>query len=234
MLRTRLFPPLPSLRQLLAHHATLLVIDASAPRVEASLWRGSPTAPAGRATVEGEASAALPVAVARALAAAGGIAVPELTAAAFCDGPGSVLGIRLAAASLRAWRAVRPDLALYSFHSLPLLAVAHPGLTIVADARRDTWHAVRPDAPHALLRLPTVELASESAGPLGTPAGFRRWSALPAGAAPLELPWSAADLLAATPDEAFFRDAPEPEAFLHEAPDYVAWTPRIHQAPTAR
>lgn len=236
-------PPLSvsSLRQLLARHPTLLVVDSSAPRVEASLWHGGSglgdargrveTVPLARAALEGEASATLPLVVSQVLAhpAAGGRGIRDLDAVAFCDGPGSVLGVRLAAATLRAWRAVFPRLALYSYHSLPLLAVSAPGLAIIADARRDSWHAVLPSAPHDLLRVPTAELAA--LGPLGTPESFRRWSALPPGVEPNALPWSAAALLAAAPDEPFFQEAPEPEAFMHEQPSYVAWTPRVHQSP---
>ncbi len=240
-----------SLRQLLARHPALLVVDTCSPRAEAALWLappatppGSPQAPApapapalGPAIVsaeEGEASAALPLAVARLLAdpAAGGRRIQDLDAVAFCDGPGSVLGVRLAAATLRAWRALRPGLALYSYHRLPLLALAHPGLAVVADARRDTWHAALPSAPRQLVRVPGPELAT--LGPLGTPENFRRWSTPPPGAELRPLPWSAAALLTAAPDEALFTEAPEPEAFLHEAPVYAAWTPRVHQAPAAR
>jgi tRNA threonylcarbamoyladenosine biosynthesis protein TsaB len=227
----------PSLRQLLDRHSTLLVIDACSPRVEASLWRDGTV---NTAAVEDEASAALPVAVARVLAEAGekapgrpALRIRDLDAVALCDGPGSVLGIRLAAASLRVWGVVRPKLTAYSFHSLPLLAASHPGLTIIADARRDTWHAVRPDAPRDLLRLPSSELAAVAPGTLATPDNFRRWSALPAGVEPRALPYSAAALLAAAPDEPFFNDSPEPDAFMHEAPSYVSWTPRVHQAPGA-
>lgn len=224
-----------SLSQLLAVHPALLVVDTCAPRSEAALWlREAGPTPVASASVEGEASAALPVAVARALAhpAAAGRRIQDLDAAAFCDGPGSVLGVRLAAATLRAWRAVSPGLALHAFHSLPLLALAHPGLSIIADARRDSWHAVRPAEPHELLRVPSAGLAE--LGPLGTPDSFRRWSALPPGAEPRPLPWSAAALIAAAPAAALFHEAAEPEAFLHEAPAYAPWTPRVHQAPAAR
>lgn len=223
--------PVSSLRQLLARHSALLVVDSCAPRAEAALWLAGDSAPAAVASVEGEASAALPIAVARVFAqpGAGGRSLRDCDAAAFCDGPGSVLGVRLAAATLRAWRAARPGLALYAYHSLSLLAAAHPELTIVADARRDSWHAARGSRPHELLRVPGAELGA--LGALGTPDGFRRWSALPAGVEPRPLPWSAARLLSAAPDAPFFEEAPEPEAFLHEQPSYVAWTPRVHQAP---
>ncbi len=221
---------MPSLRQLLVLHPVLLALDTCSTHVEAALWLGLSPEPSHLATVEGEASAALPAAISRVLAAAGR-RVRDLDAAVFCAGPGSVLGIRLAAASLRAWRAARPELALYSYLSLPPLAVAHPAFTIVADARRDTWHAVQPGDAHTVTRLATTELTRRP--PLATPAHFRRWSVLPAGQAVTELPWSAAALLAAAPDENFFAPAPEPEAFQHEAPSYAAWTPHIHRAPAA-
>jgi len=231
------FLAVPSLRQLLDRHPNLLVIDASSTRIEASLWTAPNTSAAKAvASAQGEASCCLPVVVARVLAASGNRRIQDLDAVAFCDGPGSVLGIRLAAASLRAWRAVRPVLASYSYASLPLLAVAHPGETIVADARRDTWHTVRPAAPHTLLRLPTADLQRETGAgaTFGTPDNFRRWSTLPPDVTPRALPYSAAALLAAAPDEAFFYDAPEPDVFQTEAPVYATWTPRVHQSPAAR
>jgi tRNA threonylcarbamoyladenosine biosynthesis protein TsaB len=40
-------------------------------------------------------------------------------------------------------------------------------------------------------------------------------------------------LLVTAPDEPFFRESPEPDAFMHEQPSYVAWTPQVHQAPSA-
>lgn len=233
----RIIPPVPSLRQLLARHSTFLVLDASSSLIEASLWRGPYAGSAiGVESIEGEASTALPRAVASLLDASG-LRIHDLDAIAFCDGPGSILGIRLAAASLRTWRAVRPGLALYAFHGLPLLAVAHPELTVVADARRDRWHVVRPGEPHDLLRLSSDELVETLAAhgtsrALATPASFRRWSAPPAGTELRPLPFSATALLAAAPDEPFFHETDQPEAFLGEAPSYVAWVPRIHQAPT--
>lgn len=224
------FPLVPSLRQLLALHPVLLALDTSSTRIEVALWLGPSAEPAFLVTVEGEASGALPSALSQVLASAGR-GVRDLDAAVFCAGPGSLLGIRLAAATLRAWRAARPELALYSYLSLPPLAVAHPAFTIVADARRDTWHAVQPGAAHIVTRLATTELARRP--PLATPAHFRRWSELPAGQTVTELPWCPAKLLAAAPDEDFFTTAADPEAFQHEPPSYAAWTPQVHRSAPA-
>ena len=220
---------MPSLRQLLSLHPALLVIDTSSTQVEAALWLAGACTPAQTATREAEACVGLPDTVGRVLSAAG-LGIRDLDAIAFCAGPGSVLGIRLAAASLRAWRAIKPTLGLYSYRSLPLLASAHPGMTVIADARRETWHVVRADPTRVIHRMPSADLAS--LGPLGSPAGFRRWSTPPADLEIHPLPYSAHSLLVMSPDEVFFETAPEPEAFSHEAPTYVTWTPQVHQAPT--
>lgn len=213
------------------------MIDTGSTRTQVAVWDARAGGADARALspraaqhLDGEASSALPEALARLLAEAG-LKPGDFAAAAFCAGPGSVLGIRLAAATLRAWRALRPGLELYSFQSLPLLATAHPGLAVAADARRESWHVVQPAAPRELTRLPSAELAS--IGAVGTPANFRRWSAPPAGLELRELPYDAPALLAAAPDAELFTEAPEPEAFMGEAPAYATWTPRVHQAPPA-
>jgi len=232
-------PAMPSLRQLLATHPILLVVDTCATRADAALWLREDAAattpprralpPSFHAAVEGEAAHALPQAVAQVLAAAG-LGIAQLHGVAFCAGPGSVLGIRLAAATVRVWRVVRPGLPLFSYLSLPLLAT-HPdafNTTVVADARRDSWHAVKPGAS-TIQRVPGIGLAA--AGPLVTPASFRRWSPLPAENLPRELPYHPAELIAAAPDADLFTAAPDPDAFVHEQPSYVTWTPQVHQAP---
>jgi len=230
-------PSMPSLRQLLATHPAILVVDTCATFSEAALWQNtSPCAahlPAAfHAAVEGEAAHALPQVVAQVLAAAR-LEIGQLDAVAFCAGPGSVLGIRLAAASVRIWRVTRPGLAVYSYLSLPLLATsaAAAGASVIADARRESWHVVRRDT-QTIERLPSTALAN--AGPLVTPATFRRWSLPPEQNPPADVAYKPADLLAASPDADLFTPAPDPDAFVHEQPSYVTWTPQVHQAPPAR
>ena len=61
------------------------------------------------------------------------------------------------------------------------------------------------------------------------PEGFRHWSTLPAGVT--RTPYVLADLLPAVADHDLFRATDAPDAFLHEEPSYVTWTPQIHRAP---
>jgi tRNA threonylcarbamoyladenosine biosynthesis protein TsaB len=66
-------------------------------------------------------------------------------------------------------------------------------------------------------------------GPFLTPAGFRRWSPLPAGTT--EVSYDLRELLPRVWRTPLLSPCAEPDAFLHEQPSYVTWTPAIHRAP---
>lgn len=158
----------------------------------------------------------------------------EAAAFVFCEGPGSILGIRTVATILRTWTALRPR-PVFAYRSLELTARSRPrpDATVICDARRQSWHALSLDAtaaPGPLLHVDTLNLP---AGPLFTPAGFRRWSALPDRLVE-EIPYQPAQLAEALRDAALLRSTQEPDAFLHEDPSYVQWNPQVHQAPEAR
>jgi tRNA threonylcarbamoyladenosine biosynthesis protein TsaB len=208
---------MPSLRQLLADHGPLLLIDAASARVQVGwLAAGQPARWAGSDDEAG-------VGVFRCLEE---LAVRPTDAGAFlfCDGPGSVLGIRTVAMALRTWCVLTPR-PVFAYHSLAVVAqaLARPGVTVIADARRDAWHAMSADS--ALRRLPAAELAGE----LVMPEGFRHWSPLPPGVAPT--PYGLAELLPRVADRDLFRPTNAPDAFLHAEPSYATWTPQIHRAP---
>lgn len=215
---------MPALAEILTDHAPLLLIDSASARVQVGLL--APGEKTRWATADEEAGAAIFRCVDQL-----GVDLGSVAAFAFCEGPGSVLGIRTAATALRTWNVLKPR-PVFAFRSLPVVAqaLARPGVTVIADARRDSWHSVTITAegqPGPLQRVPTAELRGE----LVTPAGFRAWSKLTLPCATtgydlaelLALPRVArADLFHATTD---------PDAFLHEEPSYVTWTPRIHRAP---
>lgn len=213
---------MPSLRQLLAAHAPLLVLDAASARVQVGWFPTHATGDANWAMVDEEAGTG----VFHGLASLGA----DVTAArafAFCDGPGSVLGIRTTAMALRTWGVLAPR-PVFAYHSLAVVAegLGQNDVTVIADARRELWHAfVRGGA---LRRVPAAELSGE----LVTPENFRHWSPMPAGVH--QVPYSLSELLPRVADADLFRPTDAPEAFLHEEPSYATWTPQIHRAPGAK
>ena len=208
---------MPSLRQLLTAHGPLLFIDAASARIQVG-WL-SPDQPARWAGSDEESG----VGVFRCLAE---LAVQPAEAGAFvyCDGPGSVLGIRTVAMALRTWGVLTPR-PVFAYHSLAVVAAAlnRPDVTIIADARREAWHCISLDS--GLRRIPTAELTGE----LVMPEGFRHWSTLPTGVTHTH--YSLAGLLPLVADHDLFRATDAPDAFLHEEPRYATWTPQVHRAP---
>lgn len=154
------------------------------------------------------------------------LGVSPLSAEAFlfCDGPGSLLGIRSAATAVRTWCILNPK-PVYSYHSLELVArfIGDNRVTVIADARRDAWHCSALSSP--LRRVGTADLK----GDLVMPDGFRNWTPLPTSLR--RVSYSIADMLPAIIDLPLIRPCDEPDAFLHEEPSYVTWTPQIHRAP---
>jgi tRNA threonylcarbamoyladenosine biosynthesis protein TsaB len=217
---------MPSLRQLLATHPVVLLLDSAATRVQVGLWTdGEPVAGRWHAS-DDEAGVAIFAGV-ETLLAASGRRIAEVQAYIFCEGPGSVLGIRTAAMAVRTWRLLNPA-PIFSYRSLDLVAhaLADPTVSVIADARRDSWHVAKLGTP--LRRVPTAELA----GALVMPENFRHWTPLPAHVR--RTPYDLAKLLPALSDANLFQPAPEPDAFLHEEPAYATWTPQVHQAEPGR
>lgn len=214
-----------SLSQLLDRHPSILLLDAASAVVHAA-WLRRDASPQWVRTRE-EAGRGL-------FALVEELGPDCLNAEAFiyCEGPGSILGIRTTATALRTWQALRPR-PTYAYRSLELTAQTHgaPGDTVICDARRQSWHAISvttDGSTGAIDRIPTAELAPSSR--LLMPADFRTWSALP-DPAPETVPYDPAALLATLADQSLFEERPEPDAFLHEDPSYVRWTPAVHRAP---
>lgn len=167
----------------------------------------------------------------------------------FCEGPGSILGIRIAAAAIRAWLALdrangaatRP---VFAFRSLALAATlisrAFPrekNFAVVAESRMNCWNVfgVREGVPAEDFReMKTAEL-TDALPPRVFLLPARR--ALPTALADAE-PCSVAELL--KNDPAVFAETPallrdcgaEPDAVNASAVDsYAKWTPQRHRAP---
>ena len=210
---------MPSLSQILRDHSSLLLIDASSGTIQAGLL-GSAAKPRW-ATRQEEAG----VGVFECLDELD-VEIDSVRAFAFCEGPGSILGIRTSAMALRMWNVLRAR-PVFGYFGLAVVAeaVGRPGVGIITDARRGMWHHLTMGG--ALRRVPAADLAGE----LLTPEGFRHWGPLPLGTA--TTPYTLASLLAlpSVADADLFREAPAPDAFLHQEPAYAKWTPQIHRAP---
>jgi len=221
---------MPSLAQLLAAHGTLLVLDAASARVQVgwlsareATWASS-TDEAGKALFSGINTLFQNAPAARSIAAVG--------AFVFCEGPGSILGIRTAATAIRAWRTLHPQTPVYSYQSLALLAhgLGDSKLTLIADARRDHWHVQQLGQP--LRQVLSSELANAK-GPLAMPEGFRHWTPPPPNLT--TVPYDLETLFAAdgVKNSDLFAPTSEPDAFLHNEATYKTWSPQIHRAPNA-
>jgi tRNA threonylcarbamoyladenosine biosynthesis protein TsaB len=209
---------MPSLREIIAAHRSVLLLDAASERIQV----GRLTADGGRWA---ESAAEAGEGLFRCLDELE--ADPATVAAfAFCEGPGSILGIRTSAMAIRTWTALAPR-PCYHYQSLAVVAagLGDPAVTVVADARRESWHVLRSGSP--LRRVPAAELS----GACVMPEGFRHWSTTPAGLK--TVPYRLQELFArpAVLEASLFTATDAPDAFLHEEPAYAAWTPQVHRAP---
>jgi len=214
----REFRKMPSLSQILKDHPPLLLLDASSERIQAGLIsQGS----AKWASRKAEAGVGIFECIEELSVDLGAVGC-----FAFCEGPGSILGIRTTAVALRMWNVLRPR-PMFSFQSLAVAAqaVGHENASLIADARRSLWHRYRMGG--VLERVGAPELSGE----LLSPEGFRHWEEMPAGTSLVSYDLSMLIALPSVAKADLFREAPEPDAFLHEQPSYAKWTPQIHRAP---
>lgn len=210
---------MPSLRQILAAHAPLLVIDAASTHIQVGWFA------ANGATRWASSDEEAAVGVFRCVESLGQNP-GEARAIVFCEGPGSVLGIRTAAMAVRTWCALAPRPA-FAYQSLALVAAAlgRRDIAVIADARRDSWHHFVLGG--ALRRIP----ASELAGELVMPEHFRTWSPLPSRVQ--RVPYLLDEIWPRVIDAELLHQADAPDAFLHEEPSYATWAPQVHRAPVS-
>jgi tRNA threonylcarbamoyladenosine biosynthesis protein TsaB len=210
---------MPSLSQILAEHSPLLLVDAASARIQVGiLGAGAPPRWSSRTEEAG-------VGIFECLDELGD-EMDAVNSFAFCEGPGSILGVRTSAMAIRVWNVLRPR-PTFAYVGLAVVARAldRPGAAVIADARRGQWH--RLSLGGALERVP----ASALSGELVTPEGFRHWDPLPAQTTHTAYDLAAMFALSQVADADLLRPAESPDAFLHEERSYAKWTPQIHRAP---
>jgi len=221
-----------SVTQLLAAHGSILLLDAVSLRVQTGLLRTGLAASwirseeeAGRSLFKGTA----------AILKQAGLELDAVGAFVYCDGPGSMLGTRTAAMALRTWLTLRSR-PVFAYSSLTLAGMAEwrrspRAFTVLADARRETWHTQQVSADGALGPLQRLPIADLPAGELLSPTFFRAWSKSPTGIR--ECSYDAADLAGLVADAPILRPVTAPDVFQHEAPVYKKWSAQPHSAETA-
>jgi tRNA threonylcarbamoyladenosine biosynthesis protein TsaB len=211
---------MPSLRELHAAHGSLLLLDAAAARVQVG-WLPADGSADWRSS-DDEAG----VGLFRCLEQLGR-KPGDAGAFLFCDGPGSILGIRTSAMAIRTWNVLQPR-PVFAYCSLALIAraIGRSDVSVIADARRNSWHQFTLE--QGLRRVPPDALSGE----LVTPDTFRHWAHLPAQVR--RYPYALDDLLPCVADADLFMEAQHPDAFMHEEPSYVKWSPQVHRAPEAK
>lgn len=210
---------MPSLSQILRDHSSLLLMDAASERIQTGLFGPGP----GQRWASRSADAG--VGLFECLDELD-IDIDAVGAFAFCEGPGSILGIRSSAMALRMWNVLKAR-PMFAYFGLAVVAsaVGRPDVSFIADARRGLWHRQK------LGTAPQRVAAAELTGELITPEGFRRWDPLPEGTTTTSYDLSALFKLPAVADADLFREGPEPDAFQHQEPAYARWVPQIHRAP---
>jgi tRNA threonylcarbamoyladenosine biosynthesis protein TsaB len=210
---------MPSLSQILAEHPPLLLIDAASARVQVGILAAA-SAPRWSSRRE-EAG----VGIFECLDELGD-EMDSIGSFAFCEGPGSILGIRTSAMAIRVWNVLTPR-PTFAFIGLSVVARAlgRPNVGVIADARRGQWH--RLFLGGALERVP----ASGLSGELVTPEDFRHWDPLPAQTNRTPYDLAAMFALPQVAQADLFHAAESPDAFLHEERSYAKWVPQIHRSP---
>lgn len=167
-----------------------------------------------------------------------GLTIADLRTVVFCEGPGSLLGIRLAAIAVRTWLAlprpaVVPPLRVLAYRSLVLVAAdalmqgeALP-FHVIADARRATWNVLTvstsaADMANAPIRRWSANELLPPACAVLHPAEFPHWQPLPDAARAIPYrPQFLPRLVAGHPT--LLHAVDQPDAFLTEMPEYRTW-----------
>jgi tRNA threonylcarbamoyladenosine biosynthesis protein TsaB len=213
------FCKMPSLSQILRDNSPLLLIDASSENIHVGLL-GNGTKPRWAARKQDAG-----VGVFECIDELD-MDIDSVGSFAFCEGPGSILGIRTSAMAIRMWNELRsrPTFA-YVGLAVVACAVGRIDVAFIADARRGLWHRLVMGGK--LERVP----ASELTGELMTPKGFRHWDPLPTCTSTIAYDLPKFFSMPSVRGADLFREAPDPDAFLHREPEYAKWTPQIHRAP---
>ena len=163
------------------------------------------------------------------------LALGSIRTIIFCEGPGSMLGIRTAAMAIRTWTATKvlTDTAILAYSSLALAAsgirseIDSEPVAVAIDARRKSWYCLGPNQSESIgetRRVPVDEVGTIAAD-VHLPGGFPVWNQRPEHwkDCPYEPKWLENPKIR----NAILRPVDPPDAFIIDPPVYQRWTPTV-------
>jgi tRNA threonylcarbamoyladenosine biosynthesis protein TsaB len=156
----------------------------------------------------------------------------DIRSFALCVGPGSVLGIRIAALAVRSWSALEPR-PIFVWESLAgiarsALAAGEKGpFLVAAESRLKRWHALEVSVDGSLGVPFEAEAAQLNASGRRVLASSEAAPAVLTSHIPVPHPWSALPTFFAQPG--FLREEPRPDA-LNVANDFATWSGERHRS----
>lgn len=161
----------------------------------------------------------------------------EISAYLYCEGPGSVLGLRLCAMAIETWTRLYPETAkLYKYNSLQLCALAllhdSPDLQealLVSDWKKGAWNALTIESgkPISIDVIDDTELVSWK-GPLYHLPQRKGWQSPPPGAQTIE--YSPARIAEVCQHPMFLQATKGVQLYSACINTFQKWTPTRHRA----
>lgn len=212
---------------------TFLLVDAASPLVQTALWRegewirwSGSREEAGRSLFAGVEE----------IFKTEQISLEDLNGFFFCEGPGSMLGIRIAAMAIRGWQTVTDQpLPVFAYNSHQLLAriliadAVAPPFHVISDARRQRWNVQSVDREKNFCpfrRLKSEELEKCDGSYFRMEETIR---AEPPKPVKKVLVYNLKNHAARFLDENLLRPVENPEPFIGEAPQYQKWNTERHR-----
>ncbi len=160
------------------------------------------------------------------------LSLGDIRSFALCVGPGSVLGIRIAALAVRSWTALEPR-PIFVWESLAgiarsALAGGEKGPFLVAvESRLKRWHALEVSADGSLGVPFEAEAAQLNSSGRRVLASSEAAAGVLTSHVAVPHPWSALPTFFAQPG--FLREEPRPDA-LNVANDFATWSGERHRS----
>ncbi len=163
-----------------------------------------------------------------------GLGIGDINGYLYCDGPGSMLGLRLSSLAIRTWLAMPTfHASVTNYHRLHIAAVTSQlpvGSLLITEFKEKRWHALKV-TENLSHESPIVSLEQEALSSVGTPVFYlkqrKTWQTLPCEHMTVSYQLNDLPRLLKTHPELFFlTDNPVP--FVRESSEYQTWNATRH------